>query len=58
LRSPLGFWGLVTYFIPLIALLTVRSNRLSVALLLVLLVRYAIFPELEVLGVGVQSQMF
>jgi hypothetical protein len=58
LRSPLGVVNLVTYFIPLIALLAVRSKRANIALVLVLLARYGIFPELEVLGVGMQTQLF
>ena len=58
LRSPLGVANLVTYFIPLVALLAVRNRRANIALLLVLLVRYAIIPELAVLGVGMHSELF
>src|SRR3954447_6058483 len=57
-RSPLGVANLVTYFIPLVALLAVRNGRANIALLLVLLVRYAIIPELAVLGVGLHSELF
>lgn len=57
-RSPLGVINLVTYFIPLIALLAVRNKRANIALLLLLLVRYAIIPELAVLGVGMHSELF
>ncbi len=57
-RSPLGVANLITYFVPLIALLSVRSRRANIALLLVLLVRYGITPELAVLGVGTHSQLF
>jgi energy-coupling factor transporter transmembrane protein EcfT len=57
-RSPLGVANLVTYFIPLVALLAVRSRRANIALLLTLLVRYAIIPELAVLGVGLHSELF
>ena len=57
-RSPLGVTNLVTYFIPLVALLVVRNRRANIALLLVLLVRYAIIPELAVLGVGMHSELF
>jgi hypothetical protein len=57
-RSPLGVINLVTYFIPLVALLAVRNRRANIALLLVLLVRYAIIPELAVLGVGMHSELF
>lgn len=58
LRSPLGVANLVTYFIPLIALLAVRNRRANIALLLLLLARYAIIPELAVLGVGMHSELF
>lgn len=57
-RSPLGVANLVTYFIPLVALLVVRNRRANVALMLFLLVRYAIIPELAVLGVGMHSELF
>jgi len=57
-RSPLGVANLVTYFIPLVALLAVRNRRANIALLLVLLIRYAIIPELAVLGVGMHGELF
>ena len=57
-RSPLGVANLVTYFIPLVALLAVRNRRANIALLLILLVRYAIIPELAVLGVGMHAELF
>ncbi len=58
MRSPLGLLNLATYFVPVIALLTVRNKRANIALLFLLLVRYAIFPELAVLGVGTHSELF
>jgi hypothetical protein len=57
-RSPLGVVNLVTYFIPLVALLALRNRRANLALLLILLVRYAIIPELAVLGIGLHSELF
>ncbi|HEX3423684.1 MAG TPA: hypothetical protein VHS33_09840 [Sphingomicrobium sp.] len=58
MRSPLGFANDVTYFVPLIALLAVRNRRANIFLLLVLLSRYAVFPVLGFLKVGMHTQLF
>ena len=58
MRSPLGVSNLVAYFVPLIALLAVQNKRANIAMLLVLLVKNAVFPVLAVLGVGMQSELF
>jgi hypothetical protein len=57
-RSPLGVSNLVTYFVPLIALIAVRNKRANIVLLVLLLARYAVFPVLAVLGVGMQTALF
>jgi len=56
-RSELGVPDLVSYFIPLIALLAVRNKRWNIALLVLLLTRYAVFPPLEALGIGATTQV-
>lgn len=58
MHSPLGIANDVTYFIPLIALLAVRNKRANLALLVFLLARYAVFPLLGVLGIGLHSRLF
>jgi hypothetical protein len=58
MRSPLGVANDITYFIPLIALIAVRSKRANIALLLILLARYAVMPLLAILGVGTHSRIF
>lgn len=58
IRLPLGFANDLTYFSLLIALLTVRSRRANIVLLLLLLSRYAIFPVLGFLQIGVHTQLF
>ena len=57
-RLPLGFMNDVTYFGLLIALIAVRNKRANIVLLALLLARYAVFPVLAVLGVGMHSQLF
>jgi hypothetical protein len=58
IRLPLGFANDLTYFALLIALLAVRDKRANVVLLLLLLSRYAVFPTLGFLQIGVHSQLF
>jgi hypothetical protein len=58
MHSPLGFANDLTYFVPLLALLTVRNKRANIALLVFLLARYAVFPLFLVLGVGMHSKLF
>ena len=57
-RSPLGFANDLTYFVLLIALLAVRNKRANVVLLLLMLARYAVFPLLGFLGVGMHHALF
>lgn len=58
LRLPLGFLNDVTYFVLLIALLAVRSKRANIVLLILMLARYAVFPLLFFLGIGVHGRVF
>ena len=58
LHIPLGFANDLTYFLLLIALLVVRSRRANIVLLLLMLVRYAVFPLLFYLGLGVHGRLF
>ena|SRR5690348_4884780 len=58
LRLPLGFANDLTYFVLLIALLAVRNKRANIVLLLLMLSRYAVFPILGFLGIGVHSHVF
>jgi len=58
MRSPIGFVNFLTYFVLLIALLAVRTRRASVVLLLLMLSRYAVFPVLVLLNVGMQGRVF
>ncbi|HYX45651.1 MAG TPA: hypothetical protein VE820_02345 [Sphingomicrobium sp.] len=58
IRLPLGFANDLTYFVLLIGLLAVRNKRANIILLLLMLSRYAVFPVLGILGVGVHSQLF
>ena len=58
LRLTLGFANDLTYFVLLIALLAVRTKRASIVLLLLMLARYAVFPLLFFLGIGVHSHVF
>lgn len=57
LFSPLGASMIVTYYILLIGLLVVRSKRASLALLLLMMIKYAVFPVFYVLGVGTHHQL-
>jgi hypothetical protein len=58
LRLPLGFLNDLTLFVLLIALIAVRTRRASIVLLIVMLSRYAIFPLLFFLQLGVHSRLF
>jgi hypothetical protein len=58
MRTLLGFWNFLTYFVLLIALLAVRDKRANIVLLLLMLSRYAIFPLLAFLGIGMHSRLF
>jgi hypothetical protein len=58
LRSSIGFFNFLTYFVLLIALLAVRTRRASIVLLLLMLSRYAIFPVLVLLKVGLHGRVF
>ena len=58
MRSPIGFVNFLTYFVLLIALLAVRTRRASIVLLLLMLSRYAVFPVLVLLNVGMQGRVF
>jgi hypothetical protein len=58
MHSPLGFANNLTYFVPLIVLLIVRSKRANIALLVFLLARWAVFPLFLVLGVGTHAKLF
>jgi hypothetical protein len=58
IRLPLGFANDLTYFALLVALLAVRNKRVNIVLLLLLLSRYAVFPTLGFLGIGVHQQLF
>lgn len=58
MRSPLGFANFLTYFALLIPLLLVRSKRANIVLLILMLSRYAVFPVLALLRVGMSGQVF
>ena len=58
LRLPLGFANDLTYFTLLIALLAVKGKRANIVLLILLLSRYAVFPVLGFLQIGVHSTLF
>ena len=58
IRLPLGIANDLTYFALLIALLSVRNKRGNIILLILLLVRYAVFPVLGFLQIGVQRPLF
>lgn len=57
-RRPLGIANDFTYFVLLIALLAVRNKRANVVLLVLMLARYAVFPLLAFLNVGMQKPLF
>ena len=58
MRSPTGFVNFLSYFVLLIALLLVRSKRASIVLLVLMLSRYALFPVLTMIGVGMHGRVF
>ena len=58
MRSPVGFANFLSYFVLLFALLAVRSRTASIVLLLLMLSRYAVFPVLVLLGIGMHGRMF
>lgn len=58
MRSPVGFANFLSYFVLLFALIAVRSERASIVLLLLMLSRYAVFPLLVLLGIGMHGRMF
>ena len=58
MRSPLGIANAIIYFVPLIGLLVVRNKRANIALLVILLAKYAVMPLLGVLGVGTYGRLF
>lgn len=58
MRSPTGFLNDLTYFILLVALLAARTKRASIVLLVLMLSRYAVFPVIAFLGIGMRSQLF
>ena len=58
MRSPIGFMNFASYFVLLIALLLVRNKRASVVLLILMLSRYALFPGLVLLSVGLKGRVF
>lgn len=58
MRSPIGALNFLTYFVLLIALLTVRAKRASIVLLILMLSRYLVFPVLVLLSVGLRGRVF
>jgi hypothetical protein len=58
MRSPVGFANFLTYFVLLVALLAVRTRRASIVLLILMLSRYALFPVLVLLRVGMNGRLF
>ena len=58
LRSPIGFANFASYFVLLIALLAVRGKRASIVLLILMLSRYALFPVLTLVRVGLHGRLF
>lgn len=58
MHSPAGFANFLTYFVLLIALLAVRTKRASIVLLILMLSRYALFPVIVLLGVGMRGRVF
>ena len=58
MRSPVGFANFLSYFVLIFALLAVRSRRASIVLLLLMLSRYAVFPVLTLLAIGMHGRMF
>jgi hypothetical protein len=58
MHSPVGFANFLTYFVLLVALLAVRTKRASIVLLILMLSRYALFPVIVLLGVGMRGRVF
>ena len=58
IRLPLGFANDLTYLGLLVALLAVRDKRANIVLLILMLARYAVFPVLGFLQIGVHSTLF
>jgi hypothetical protein len=58
MRSPVGFANFASYFVVLIALLAVRTKRASIVLLILMLSRYAVFPVIVLLGLGMRGRLF
>jgi hypothetical protein len=58
IRLPLGFANDLTYLALLVALLAVRDKRANIVLLILMLARYAVFPVLGFLQIGVHSTLF
>jgi hypothetical protein len=58
MHSPAGFANFLSYFVLLIALLAVRTKRASIVLLILMLSRYALFPVIVLLGVGMRGRVF
>ena len=58
MRSPIGFMNFLSYFALLIPLLLVRNKRANIVLLALMLSRYALFPVLTMLGVGMHGRVF
>ena len=56
--APTGFLNDLTYFAVLIALLFVRTKRASVVLPILVLSRYAVFPILAFMGIGMHGRLF
>ena len=58
MRTPLGFANFLSYFALLIPLVAVRNKRANIALLLLMLSRYAVFPVLAIFRIGMHGQLF
>jgi len=58
MRLPIGFANDLTYLILLVALMAVRNKRANIALLILLLARYAIIPALVLNHIGVHGRVF
>jgi hypothetical protein len=58
MRTPLGFLNFFTYFAVLIPLLVVRSKRANIVLLILMLARYAVFPVLVLIRIGMHGRLF
>ena len=58
MHAPLGVANFGSYFVLLIALLLVPGKRANIVLLLLMLLRYAVFPVLVPLGIGIHGRLF